>query len=70
MAEQRTYPVDCRSMYCGETDINGASCLNCANRPWLDDFNAWRERTKATQLDPVWSPTVWTATVPDPMNKH
>jgi hypothetical protein len=65
MAETRFYPINCRSMYCGETDADGAACLNCPNRPELDAFKEWRQRTKAVQPDPVWSPGAWRSPVLD-----
>lgn len=56
MAERRIYPTCCTSAFCGRTE-----CSGCPNLPVLTDFKAWRERTKATQPDPVWCPRVWVA---------
>lgn len=56
MTSLRVYPTTCRSATCGRID-----CTGCRHKPTLDEFMAWRERTKATRPDPVWSPTVWQA---------
>lgn len=54
MPEKRFFPISCRSFYCGETNCP-ATCSN------LTAFNAWKQRTKATQPDPICSPTCWQA---------
>jgi hypothetical protein len=51
----RTYPAWCRSLYCGETTCP-ATCPHLAE---LQEFKAWQKQTKATQPDPIWSPTIW-----------
>ena len=56
MTRLRIYPTTCRSATCGRSECDG-----CRHKPALDAFTAWRERTKATRTDPVWSPTVWQA---------
>jgi hypothetical protein len=59
MAETRHYPMACRSLYCGEV-----SCpATCSNLPELQAFKAWKDRTKAVQADPIWSPGYYKATV-------
>jgi hypothetical protein len=57
MPEKRFFPISCRSLYCGETNCPAT----CPNLPDLTAFNAWKHRTKATQPDPIWSPTCWQA---------
>lgn len=57
MPEKRFFPISCRSAYCGETTCPAT----CSNLPELTAFNAWKRRTGATQLDPIWSPTCWQA---------
>ena len=59
MAETRSYPISCRSMFCGE--IDGPTCRGCSNRPELDAFNEWKASTSATQPDPIWSPGIYRA---------
>jgi hypothetical protein len=34
-----TYPLLCRSLYCGEFDTTSAACLKCSTRPELDEYN-------------------------------
>jgi hypothetical protein len=34
-----TYPLLCRSLYCGETDNQSDWCRNCSTRPELDDYH-------------------------------
>jgi hypothetical protein len=53
----RVYPACCTAAYCGRLECNG-----CPNSSILADFKAWRERTAAICEDPVWCPSVWTAT--------
>ena len=48
----------CRSMYCGYTSSDDY-CSKCSNRPELDDFMAWRERTGAVCADPIWAPNIY-----------
>lgn len=55
--EERVYPIDCQSAYCGRTSCNG-----CPMLPKLSEFKAWRHRTAAVQRDRIWSPSVYTAT--------
>mgnify|MGYP007063694626 CR=1 FL=1 len=56
MADLRVYPTCCTSAYCGRL-----SCEGCQNKPALDEFKAWRDRTQAERTDPTWCPTVYTA---------
>ncbi len=58
--DSRTYPTHCTSAYCGRTE-----CEGCPLLPALQEFKAWRERTRATVADPIWSPTVYHATTTD-----
>ena len=51
------YPKCCTSAFCGRLVCDG-----CPNLSILRDFEAWRARTAAVQTDPVWCPSVWTAT--------
>jgi len=44
-----TYPLLCRSLYCGETDTDGAWCRNCSNRPELDNYHRQKEAYEAHQ---------------------
>jgi len=53
----RVYPSCCTSAFCGRE-----ACAGCRHEPVLAAFKAWRERTKAVVTDPIWCPTVWTAT--------
>lgn len=55
----RIYPICCTSAFCGKIDCDG-----CRNKPVLDEFKAWSERTKAVRPDWIWCPSVWEATVP------
>lgn len=57
----RIYPQTCVSAACGEIRCPAS----CENLPKLVKFRAWKERTKAVQEDYIWSPSVWTATVPE-----
>lgn len=57
--ETRMYPICCTSAFCGGY---GDSCRTCRNKPVLDEFKAWRERTAAVQKNPIWSRLFWTAT--------
>lgn len=52
---KRTYPLWCRSLYCGETVCPEA----CQHLPELQEFKAWQQRTNAHQPDPIWCPTIW-----------
>jgi hypothetical protein len=54
--ETRHYPFACQSAQCGRIE-----CSGCPMKPKLDEFKTWRERTKATQPDHIWSPTIWEA---------
>jgi hypothetical protein len=57
--EQRAYPLNCRSLYCGEI---GRYCpATCQHLPELQEFLDWVIRTQAQPVDPVWSPTIWQA---------
>jgi hypothetical protein len=59
MAETRFYPMNCRSLHCGEV-----SCpATCPNLPELQAFKAWRERTGAVKADHIWSPNCYKATI-------
>lgn len=53
----RVYPACCTSAYCGRVD-----CTGCPKLSILQDFRAWREAHAAICEDPVWCPTVFTAT--------
>jgi hypothetical protein len=55
--QTRTYPAWCRSLYCGETTCPPT----CPHLAELQEFKTWQQQTKATQPDPIWSPTVWKA---------
>jgi hypothetical protein len=56
-ATKRRYPINCRSLYCGE--VEGPTCQACAHRAELDDFRAWVKATGAVQADPIWSPSIY-----------
>jgi hypothetical protein len=58
-ATERHYPMNCRSLYCGE--VEGPTCQACVHRAELDDFRAWLKATGAVQADPVWSPAIYVA---------
>lgn len=58
----RVYPSCCTSAYCGK---GPESCPACPNYPENQEFNAWRERTAAVCEDPIYCPSVYTATRPD-----
>lgn len=53
----RVYPSCCTSAYCGRS-----TCDGCQNLSILQDFKAWREKHAAICEDPIWCPTVFTAT--------
>jgi len=55
--EKRVFPTCCTSAYCGRTECDG-----CPNVSILNNFKAWREQTAAVRTDPIWCPSVWTAT--------
>jgi len=57
--EQRIYPTSCQSMFCGK---GPSECPNCENYTRLKDFEKWEKDTNAIVRDPIWSPTVYTAT--------
>lgn len=60
MAQFRTYPQVCTSMYC---DKSGKECnATCACYQALAQFKKWKEDHKAVQIDPVYHPSVWMAT--------
>jgi len=52
----RVYPICCTSAYCGK---GPEECASCKNKPALDEFKAWVERTGAVVADPIWSPLVY-----------
>ena len=60
--ETRMYPIDCTSAFCGNCNCPS----DCKYKSALDEFKAWRERTKAIQPDPIWNPSFWKATVQNP----
>jgi hypothetical protein len=60
--KERIYPACCTSAFCGSISTD-EDCKSCCNRQLLDDFKDWKERTKAVQLDHIWCPRYWTATV-------
>jgi hypothetical protein len=49
----RRYPFSCLSANCGYI-TSDKECQACPNRPALDDFYAWKERTGAICTDPIW----------------
>ncbi len=53
----RIYPSACMSAYCGKTKCPPT----CKYLPALQEFKAWKQRTKAKQADPVWAPSVYEA---------
>jgi hypothetical protein len=53
----RVYPPCCTSALCGRGD-----CAGCPRAPILAGFKHWREVRRAVQEDPIWCPTIWTAT--------
>lgn len=55
----RHYPTCCQSMYCGDF---GDTCNTCKNKPIKDEFEKWREETKAIQPDETWLPTYYIPT--------
>jgi len=54
---ERSYPISCRSAYCGRTDCPS----DCPFLPELSEFKDWKARTNAKQLDPIWLPGLFTA---------
>lgn len=58
--EQRVYPINCRSLYCGEL---GHCPASCPHLPEKLAFVEWVISKQARVVDPVWAPTVWQATV-------
>jgi len=57
MSATRVYPSCCTSAFCGRTE-----CEGCRNKPILDEFKEWKERTGAVCKDYIWSPLVYTST--------
>jgi len=55
---ERVYPTSCLSLYCGKY---GEGCEGCRFLPARREFEAWVKAHNAVVLDPVWSPTVYTA---------
>jgi len=55
--ETRVYPVGCTSAYCGRLKCDG-----CPRLPELQAFQAWKAERAAECKDPIWCPTVYTAT--------
>jgi len=53
----RVYPLCCQSAQCGRLNCDG-----CRNLPVLTEFKQWVKDTEAKQEDPVWGPSIWTAT--------
>ena len=58
--ETRVYPRCCTSMYCGK---GPDSCPSCTNYKTNQAFKRWVQQTGAGVEDPVWCPTVYTATI-------
>ncbi len=56
--EQRVYPLNCRSLYCGET---GHCPATCQHLPEKREFLDWVIKAQAQPVDPVWSPNIWQA---------
>lgn len=56
--EVRVYPVCCTSACCGKLECPAG----CPRRPVLAEWEAWKAAGAAEKTDPVWCPTVWTAT--------
>ena len=56
-ATTRSYPMSCRSMFCGEVSCP-ATCPHLAE---LQEFKAWKKANNAVQSDPIWSPSIYTA---------
>jgi hypothetical protein len=61
LPEERMYPLDCTSAYCGRT-----ACGGCERLPALEEFKAWRTATKATRPSWIWSPHTWVETLAQP----
>ena len=59
--ETRRYPSSCTSAYCGHVSTD-RECMACSCRPRLDAWKAWVKETKAVCKDPIWSPSIYTAT--------
>jgi hypothetical protein len=59
------YPLLCRSLYCGETDLGSDWCRNCSNRPALD---AYYRRQGARQAIESWDKAY--AAAPAPEHDH
>ena len=62
MSETRVFPTCCTSAYCGKLKCPA----DCRNLSTLEDFKKWKEETAAECADPVWCPSVYTATRPRP----
>lgn len=43
------YPLLCRSLYCGETDLGSDWCRNCSNRPALDAYYRQQAARQASE---------------------
>ena len=47
-------------MSCG---ASGDACLTCDNHPTLEEFNDWKDKHQAKQVDHIWLPTIYQATI-------
>ncbi|MDD5062959.1 MAG: hypothetical protein PHN44_11840, partial [Candidatus Marinimicrobia bacterium] len=64
--ETRLYPLCCTSAYCGRVNCDayahrGRQIPECQNKPVLERFRTWVEKTDAIIEDPIWCPRVYTA---------
>jgi hypothetical protein len=58
MGEERHYPTQCTSEYCGAIKSD-PDCIKCEGRARLDEFEAWAKRTGALPVDPIWCPLIY-----------
>ena len=54
----RVYPASCQSSQCGRLTCPP----DCRSLPRLRAFEQWQDDHRAVVKDPIWSPTVYTAT--------
>ena len=58
--ETRFYPQCCTSAFCGGC---GDDCLGCKFEATKNEFQGWVEKHEAVKPDPIWSPSLYQATI-------
>lgn len=58
--QKQAYPMACRSINCGELGHCPATCPHLEEKQAFCD---WVIKHQARQVDPIWAPTIWQATI-------